>query len=68
MISSADFKPMTQNVELQCYIEAQGNKTKLKFSVVHETAAYCKQQEEMGFYNGWGSTLDRLETFIETCV
>lgn len=64
IITSADFKPMTKGVELQTYFEAEGNKTKFTFSVVHATAEYCKQQEEMGFYNGWGSALDRLETLL----
>jgi uncharacterized protein YndB with AHSA1/START domain len=66
IITSADFKPMTQDVELQTYFEADGEKTKLTFSVIHATPEYCKQQEEMGFYNGWGSALDRLETILDT--
>jgi len=64
IISSADFKPMTENVELHISFEADGDKTRLTFSVVHATAEYCKQQEEMGFYNGWGSALERLEALI----
>ena len=66
IVTSADFKPMTENVELQAYFVADGEKTKFTFSVVHATQEYCKQQEEMGFYNGWGSALDRLETMVET--
>ena len=65
IVTSADFKPMTEGVELQAYFEADGNKTKFTFSVIHATAEYCKQQEEMGFYNGWGSTLERLEKTLE---
>lgn len=64
IVSSADFKPMTENVELQSHFVADGDKTKFIFSVIHATAAYCKQQEEMGFYNGWGSSLDRLEVCL----
>lgn len=66
IISSADFKPMTEGVELQTFFEADGEKTKFTFSVIHATAEYCKQQEEMGFYNGWGSALDRLEETAES--
>jgi uncharacterized protein YndB with AHSA1/START domain len=66
IITSADFKPMTENVELQVYFEADGDKTKFTFSVVHTTPEYAKQQEEMGFYNGWGSALSRLETTLVT--
>jgi len=60
IITSADFKPMTEGVELQSYFEADGDKTKFTFKVVHATPEYCKQQEEMGFYNGWGSAFERL--------
>ncbi len=65
IISTADFKPMTENVELHIHFEARGEQTQLTFSVVHETEEYCRQQEKMGFYNGWGSTLDRLESLVE---
>ena len=64
IISSADFKPMTEGVEIQALFEADGEKTKFTFNVVHETEEYCKQQEAMGFYNGWASTFDRLEIFV----
>lgn len=64
IVTSADFKPMTENVEIQVYFEADGEKTKFTFSVIHATQEYCKQQEEMGFYNGWGSVLNRLEDFL----
>ncbi|WP_394973855.1 SRPBCC domain-containing protein [uncultured Croceitalea sp.] len=68
IITSADFKPMTQDVEMQTYFEADGQKTKFTFSVIHATPEYCKQQEEMGFYNGWGSALDRLEMILDTLI
>ncbi len=64
IVSSADFKPMTEGVELHVHFEESGAQTKFTFKVVHETAAYCKQQEEMGFYNGWGSTFERLDEFV----
>jgi len=64
IVTIADFKPMTENVEIHVHFEADGEKTKFTFSVVHATQEYCKQQEEMGFYNGWGSVLGRLEEFI----
>ena len=65
IVSSADFKPMTEGVELHVQFEESGTQTKFTFKVVHETAAYCKQQEQMGFYNGWGSTFDRLNDFVD---
>lgn len=65
IITSADFRPMTQDVELQTYFEADGKKTKFTFNVIHSTAEYCKQQEEMGFYNGWGSAFERLENVLQ---
>ena len=64
IITTADFKPMTEGVELQVFFEADGDKTNFTFSVVHPTEEYCKQQEKMGFYNGWGSAFDRLETLL----
>ncbi|WP_297797987.1 SRPBCC domain-containing protein [uncultured Eudoraea sp.] len=65
IISSADFKPMTEGVEIQALLEPSGDKTNFIFKVVHPTAEYCKQQEEMGFYKGWGSTFDRLNEYLK---
>jgi uncharacterized protein YndB with AHSA1/START domain len=64
IVTTADFKPMTENVELHVLFEADGDKTNFEFSVVHETEDYCKAQEKMGFYNGWGSALNRMEEVI----
>jgi uncharacterized protein YndB with AHSA1/START domain len=64
IVTSADFKPMTENVELHVSFEADGDKTNFEFSVIHETEEYCKAQEKMGFYNGWGSALNRMEEVI----
>ena len=65
IVSTADFKPMTADVELHALFEAEGEKTKFTFNVIHPTEEYCKQQEEMGFYNGWGSAFDRLEKIVD---
>lgn len=62
--SSADFKPMTEGVEIQALFKEEGDKTHFTFNVVHPTAEYCKQQEEMGFYNGWGSVFNNLEEHL----
>ncbi|MDH7445793.1 SRPBCC domain-containing protein [Aquimarina sp. 2201CG14-23] len=64
IISSANFKPMTEGVEIQALFEENGNQTNFTFNVVHPTEAYCKQQEKMGFMNGWGSVFDRLSDFV----
>ncbi|MDW7691220.1 SRPBCC domain-containing protein [Flammeovirgaceae bacterium SG7u.111] len=64
IVSSANFKPMTEGVTLHAAFEKQGEKTLFTFSVVHPTAEYCQQQEKMGFYNGWGSTFDRLADYL----
>jgi len=34
--------------------------------VIHPTEEYCKQQEAMGFYNGWVSTFDRLAELLQS--
>ena len=64
IITSADFKPITENVELHVTFSADGDKTNFEVSVVHETEDYAKAQEKMGFYNGWGSALNRMEEVI----
>lgn len=64
IVSTANFKPMTEGVEIQALFEANGDQTLFTFNVVHPTEEYCKQQEQMGFYNGWGSTFDRLENYV----
>jgi uncharacterized protein YndB with AHSA1/START domain len=66
IFSSANFKPMTAGVEIQALFEENGDKTNFTFNVIHPTEEYCKQQEKMGFYNGWGSAFDRLETLVNT--
>jgi len=64
IVTTADFKPMTEGVELHVLFVADGSKTNFTFSVIHATEEYCKQQEKMGFYNGWGSAFNRMETLI----
>jgi uncharacterized protein YndB with AHSA1/START domain len=64
IITTADFKPMTENVEMHVLFEEDGDKTNFTFSVIHQTEEYCKQQEKMGFYNGWGSAFDRLDNLV----
>ena len=59
--TTADFKPMTEGVELEIYLEQVDNSTKFTFKVIHATEAYKIQQEKMGIYNGWGSAFDRLQ-------
>ncbi|WP_299241209.1 SRPBCC domain-containing protein [uncultured Aquimarina sp.] len=65
IISSANFKPMTEGVEIQALFEEDGDKTNFTFNVVHATEEYCQQQEKMGFMNGWGSVFDRLGSFVD---
>ena len=64
LVSSADFRPMTEGVILEVNLETQGSGTKFIFNVIHPSEEYCKQQEAMGFYNGWGSTFDRLDEML----
>ena len=64
IVSSANFKPMTEGVIFLALFEENGDKTNFTFSVIHPTEEYCKQQEKMGFYNGWGSAFDRLEKLV----
>ena len=64
--SLANFRPMTEGVEIQALFEADGDQTHFTFNVIHPTEEYCRQQEKMGIMNGWGSVFDRLKTFVDT--
>lgn len=64
IVTSANFRPMTEGVEIRALFEKKGDKTNFIFSVIHPTEAYCRQQEKMGFYNGWGSAFNRLEELL----
>jgi len=65
IVSSANFKPMTEGVEIQALFKVNGNKTDFTFNVVHPTEEYKIQQEKMGILNGWGSVFDRLSELLE---
>ena len=66
--TSANFIPMTEGVTIVAsFIDANEN-TEFVFKVIHPTEEYCKQQEEMGFMNGWGSVFDGLENYLNTLV
>lgn len=64
--SSANFKPMTEGVEIQALFQANGEKTDFTFNVVHPTEAYKLQQEKMGIMNGWGSVFERLGELLKS--
>lgn len=62
--TSANFIPMTEGVTLVATFIDVGEQTEFIFKVIHPTEEYCKQQEDMGIYNGWGSVFDRLGTLL----
>lgn len=62
--TTANFRPMTEGVELQLLFEADGEKTHFTFHCVHPTEEYRIQQEQMGFYNGWEGTFERLAAYL----
>ena len=64
IITSADFKPMSEGLEIQIFFEPEFNKTRFSFNAVHPTAEYCKEQKERGFYDGWGSVFDGLANYL----
>jgi len=66
IVTTADFIPMTAGVVLQILFEDNGDKTDFTFSVIHPTEEYCRQQEKMGFYNGWGTAFNRLDGYLQT--
>ncbi|MEL6673257.1 MAG: SRPBCC domain-containing protein [Bacteroidota bacterium] len=65
IFSSADFKPMTEGVDIQAIFEEAGEQTHFTFNVVHATAEYAQQQKDMGFDKGWGSVFDNLANFLQ---
>ncbi|MEL6276829.1 MAG: SRPBCC domain-containing protein [Bacteroidota bacterium] len=64
LVTTANFRPMTEGVELHISLVEEGDLTHFTFNVVHPTEAYCKQQWNMGAQNGWGSVFDRLENLL----
>lgn len=64
IVSSADFKPMTEGVIISASFKAAGDKTEFTFQVIHATEEYKQQQEQMGFEKGWGSTFARLDELV----
>ena len=66
IFSSAEFRPMTEGVEIQALFEENGDKTNFTFNIVHPTEVYARQQEKMGILNGWGSVFTRLEEFLQS--
>ncbi len=64
IVSSAEFRPMTEGVIFTALFADDGDKTKFTFSVLHPTVEYKQQQEQMGFYNGWGSVFNVLEQYL----
>ena len=66
--TTANFIPMTEGVTLVASFADAGEKTDFTFKVIHPTEGYCKQQENMGIYNGWGSVFDGLSKYLTTMV
>ena len=66
IVTSANFRPMTEGVTLEAFFNEDGDKTEFTFNVVHPTEEYCLAQEKMGIYNGWGTAFDRLESLLPT--
>lgn len=66
IVSSAEFKPMTEGVIIMAMFEDAGDKTNFTFSVVHPTQEYAEQQTQMGIESGWGSVFAVLENYIST--
>lgn len=46
--------------------EAVGNKTKYTAIAMHGDEATSKMHADMGFYDGWGTTLDQLVALVKT--
>lgn len=64
IFTTANFIPMTEGVEMQTFFKENGDKTDFTFNIIHATEEYCRQQEQMGFYNGWGTAFNRLNEYL----
>lgn len=64
--TSANFIPMTEGVIMIAQFLEAGDKTEFVFKVIHPTEEYCRQQEDMGFFNGWGSSFKRLNEYLSS--
>lgn len=45
-------------------LEAEGSGTRYSARVLHKNAADSSKHEEMGFQEGWGTTIDQLAAFV----
>ena len=64
LVTTANFRPMTEGVTMEVLLEEKGDQTDFTFNVIHPTEEYKLQQEKMGIYNGWGSVFDQLSEFL----
>lgn len=64
IVCTGEFGMVTNGVILDIRFAAIGAQTKMTFAVIHPTAEYRKQQEDMGFEKGWGSTFARLAAHL----
>ena len=55
--TTANFRPMTEGVELHISFEEHGDQTLFIFNVVHPDVAYRLKQEKMGIYTWFGVRL-----------
>lgn len=46
-------------------LEAEGHGTRYTARVLHKNAAESRKHEDMGFYDGWGTTLDQLAALLD---
>lgn len=44
--------------------EPEGEGTRYSARVLHKTPADSRKHEEMGFYEGWGTTIEQLAAFV----
>jgi uncharacterized protein YndB with AHSA1/START domain len=45
--------------------EAEESGTRYSSRVLHRTADDARKHEDMGFQEGWGTTIDQLASFVE---
>jgi uncharacterized protein YndB with AHSA1/START domain len=64
------WQPVEPCLALTAFIsfKAEGQGTRYSARVLHKSAEDSRKHQDMGFQEGWGTTIDQLSRFVETVV
>jgi uncharacterized protein YndB with AHSA1/START domain len=58
----------SDEVQVTVRFEEQGDGTKLTMLILHGTAEEMKRNDEYGMRDGWNSSFESLDEFLESCA